>query len=91
MVTQRKSGAFAFVVTLATAILIASTAVSATQEPTAIPPKVEATATPHALESKTPPASDQVNSEKQEKKKSQRTGMLMTLFAVITGHQGTTR
>ena len=90
MVKPRKSGVLAFVVTLATAIMIASTAMSATQEPTAVPPKVEVTAAPHALESKTPPASDQVNSEKQEKK-SQRTGMLMTLFAVITGHQGTTR
>ena len=91
MVKPRKSGVLAFVVTLATAIMIASTAMSATQEPTAVPPKVEVTAALHALESKTPPASDQVNSEKQEKKKSQRTGMLMTLFAVITGHQDTTR
>jgi uncharacterized iron-regulated membrane protein len=91
MATQRKSNILIFVVTLATTIVMASTTLSATPEPIAIQPKIAVTTAPHALESKAPPASDQANSEKQEKKKGQRTGMLITLFAVITGHQGTTR
>ena len=91
MVTKRKRGILVFVVMLATAIIMASTAMSATQEPTATPPKMEVTTTPPTLESKAPPASDQKNSEKQKKKNAQLTGMLLTFFAVITGHQGATR
>jgi hypothetical protein len=94
MATQRKSGILVFVMTLATTLIMASTAMTATPEPTAPQPKTEATAplhTPEIKEATAPSVSDQVNSEKQEKKKSQRTGMLITLFAVITGHQGATR
>ena len=85
MATQRKSGILVFVMTLATTLIMASTAMTATPEPTAPQPKTEATA---------PSVSDQKASDKQEKsdkKKGQMTGMLLTFFAVITGHQGATR
>jgi hypothetical protein len=97
MVTQRKSGILVFVVTLATTLVMASTTLSATPEPIAPQPKTEVTAplnTPETKEAKVPPASDQKASDKQEKsdkKKGQLTGMLLTFFAVITGHQGATR
>lgn len=91
MVTQRNSTILTCVVTLAATLVMASTAMSATQEPTATPPKIEVTSMPHALEPKAPPASDQKNAAKQEKKKGPITGMLLGVFAVITGQQGATR
>ena len=97
MATKRKSGILAFVVTLATTLVMASTALTATPVPTAPQPKIEATAplnTPDTKDAKVSPASDQKASAKQEKsdkKKGQLTGMMLTFFAVITGHQGATR
>ncbi len=97
MATQRKKGLLVFVATLATTIVMASTALSATPEPTASQPNTEVTAplnTPETKETKAPPAGDQKASDKQEKsdkKNGQRTGMLLTFFAIITGHQGATR
>ncbi len=97
MAAMRKSGILTFVVTLATTLVMASTALPATPEPTAPRPKIEATAPlnpPDTKEAKVRPASDQKASDKQEKidkKKGQLTGMLLTFFAVITGHQGATR
>src|SRR5437773_8918291 len=97
MVTQRKSGILVFVVTLATATLLATSAISATPTPTATQPQVETTAPTTHPETKTAPASEQKNSEEQfkngktDKKKGRITAMMLALFAVITGHQGTTR
>jgi hypothetical protein len=93
MVTQRKNGLLLFVVTLATAALLATSAISATPEPVT-QPQVEVTAPTTNPIPKTAPASEQKNLDKPEKaakKKGLFTGMLLTLFAVITGHQGTTR
>jgi hypothetical protein len=94
MVTTRKSQLLAsFVVTLATATLLATSAISATPEPVT-QPQVEVTAPTTNPIPKTAPASEQKNPvkpEKNDKKKGRLTGMLLTLFAVITGHQGTTR
>jgi hypothetical protein len=94
MGSKRKSGVLVFVVTFATATLLATSAISATLELTTTQPQVEATAPATHSEIKTTPASEQKNPEKPEnngKKKGRFTGMLLTLFAVITGHQGTTR
>lgn len=97
MAVKRKSGIIAFVVTLATTLVMASTALTATPEPTAPQPKTEATAplnTPDTKVAKVSPASDQKVSDKQEKsdkKKGQLTGMLLTFLAVIASHQGATR
>jgi hypothetical protein len=94
MVSRLKRGILVFVVTLATATLLATSAISATLEPTATQPQVEATAPATHSEIKTAPASAQKNPEKPEKngkKKGRLTGMFLALFAVITGHQGTTR
>ena len=97
MVTKRKSGILVFVVTLVTATLLASSAISATPQPTATQPQVEVTAPTTNPGTKTAPASEPKNSEEQskngktDKKKGRITGMMLTLFAVITGHQGTTR
>ena len=91
MAAKRKSGILAFVVTLATTLVMASTALTATPEPTALQPKTEATTplnTPDTKEAKVPPASDQKASDK---KKGQVTGMLLTFLAVIAGHQGPIR
>jgi hypothetical protein len=97
MVTKRKSGILVFVVTLATVALLATSAISATPESTATQPQVEVTAPTTKLETKTAPASERKTSEepskngKTDKKKGRITGMMLALFAVITGHQGTTR
>ncbi len=97
MVTQKKNTMFILVMTLAATLVMASTTFSATPEPTALQPKTEVTAplnTPETKEAKAPPASDQKTSDKQEKsdkKNGPRAGMLLTFFAIITGHQGTTR
>ena len=97
MATQRKSRIRVFVMTLATTLIMASTAMTATPESTAPQPKTEATAplhTPETKEATAPSVSDQKASDKQEKsdkKKGQITGILLTFFAVITGHQGATR
>jgi hypothetical protein len=93
MVTQRKNGILLFVVTLATATLLATSAISETPEPVT-QPQVEVTEPTTHPAIKTAPASEQKNpvkAEKNDKKKGRLTGMLLTLFAVITGHQGTTR
>jgi hypothetical protein len=90
MATKRKSGILALVVTLATTLVMASTAMTATTEPTAPKPKIEATAplnTPDTKEAKAAPESDQKASDK---KKGQLTGMFLTFLAVIAGHQGAT-
>jgi hypothetical protein len=93
MVTQLKSAILLFVVTLATATLLATSAISATPD-LVTQPQVEVTAPTTNPAIKTAPASEQKNLDKPEKaakKKGRLTGMLLTLFAVITGHQGTTR
>jgi len=97
MVTKRKSGILVFVVTLATATLLATSAISATPEPTAIQPQVEVSAPTTHPETKTASASEPKNAEepskngKTDKKKGRITAMMLALFAVITGHQGGTR
>ena len=97
MATQRTRGILIFVMTLATTLIMASTAVPATPEPVAPQPKIEATAplpAPETKDATAPSASEQKASDKQEKsdkKKGRMTGMLLTFFAVITGHQGATR
>ena len=98
MVATRKSQLLAsFVVTLATATLLATSAISATPKPTAIQPQVEVPAPMTHPETKTAPASEPKNAEepsqngKTDKKKGRITAMMLALFAVITGHQGTTR
>jgi len=97
MVTKQKSGILVFVVTLATATLLATSAISATPTPTATQPQVEATAPTTNPETKTAPASEQKNSYEQskngknDKKKGRVTGMMLALFAIITGHQGANR
>jgi hypothetical protein len=97
MVTKRKSGILTFVVTLATVALLATSAISAMPEPTATKPQVEVTAPTTTLETKTAPTSERKTSEepskngKTDKKKGRITGMMLALFAVITGHQGATR
>ena len=69
----------------------------ATPEPTAIQPQVEVPAPTTHPETKTAPASEPKNAEepsqngKTDKKKGRITAMMLALFAVITGHQGTTR
>src|SRR2546427_12411454 len=97
MVTKQKSGILVFVVTLATATLLATSAISATPTPTATQPQVEATAPRTNPETKTAPASEQKNSDEQskngkyDKKEGRVTGMMLTLLAIITGHQGVPR
>lgn len=97
MVMKRKRGILVFVVTLATATLLATSAISATPGLTATQLQVEVTAPTTKLETKTAPANEQKNPEEQsknvknDKKKGRITGMMLALFAVITGHQGTTR
>ena len=82
---------------LASVLVMASPAISATPAPTTSQPKVELTtpATP-ADEPKAHATRDQKSSDKQEKEKNDKkkesaTGMLLTLFAIITGHQSATR
>lgn len=98
MVMQKKGQrVLAFVVALATAILLATSAISAMPEPTATQPQVEVTTSTNTPETKTAPATEQKNSEEQykngknDKKKGRITAVMLTLFAIITGHQGTTR
>jgi cytoskeletal protein RodZ len=97
MVTKRKSGILVFVVTLATATLLATSAISATPTPTATQPQVEATAPTTSPETRTAPVSEQKASNEQskngknDKKKGRVTGMMLALFAIITGHQGAAR
>ena len=94
MVIKRKSRLFAsFVVVLATTTFLATNAISAAPDPTATQPQVQVTAPPNTPETKTAPASAQKNLEKPEKtdKKGPMAGMMLTLFAIITGHQGATR
>ena len=83
-----------FVAVLTTAAFLATSAISATSEPVT-QPQVEVTAPMTNPTTKTAPASEQKNLDKPEKtdnkKRGRFTGMLLTLFAVITGHQGTTR
>ena len=97
MVTKRKSGILVFVVTLATVALLATSAISATPESTATQPQVEVTAPTTNAETKPAPASAPKNADepskngKTDKKKGRVTGMMLALFAIITGHQGATR
>ncbi len=101
MVTKKKSGVLVFVATLVTATLLATSALSATpdnapSEPTVAQPQVEVTAPPDTSETKMVPLSEQKSTDKQDKEKTDKkkgpmAGMMLTLFAIITGHQGTTR
>ncbi|SRR6266540_147144 len=101
MATKRNSlRNLAFGVILALSLVMASTVISATPEPTVNQPNVAVTApnnTPETKETKVLPASDQKSSEdsskneKTDKKKGPITGMLLGLFGAIAGHQGATR
>jgi hypothetical protein len=95
MLRQKKGQRIlACLVAIATAIMMASTAIGETPDPTAIQPQVEGTAPTATPEIKTAPASEQKTPDKplkSVKKRGRITAMMLTLFAVITGHQGTTQ
>ena len=85
-----------FAAMLASVLVMASLAISATPEPTASQPKIEVTTSPTTFDDpKAHSTGEQKSTEKQEKEKNDKkkesaTGMLLTLFAIITGHQSAT-
>ena len=95
MVSQKKEQRLlACLVAIATATMMASTAIGETPDPTATQPQVQVPAPSNSPEIKTDPASEQKTPEKPAKnvkKKGSMAGMLLTIYAIITGHQGTTR
>ena len=98
MATQGKSPrVLPLAVMLAASLVMAASVLSMTPEPAVSHPNIEATAPQNTPETKMSPASDQKNSEepskneKNDKKKGPMAGMMLTLFAIITGHQGATR
>ena len=100
MVTERQGPLLVSAIMLATAIVMGAIAASAVPESPAVQPshrQIEVTVPPAAPEHAPPLANEQKNTdgplknEKNDKKKGPMAGMMLTLFAVITGHQGATR
>ena len=98
MATQGKSPrVLPLAVMLTASLVMAASVLSMTPEPAVSHPNIEATAPQNTPETKVPPANDQKNSEEPskdgqaDKKKGPMAAVLLGIFAVITGHQGTTR